>query len=79
MPLAAIRAYEDRLPRLQARLKLLLVEPSTAPHLAPADYGRLVRRLKELGWPEWEPGPPDPALLALAGIQVQKIHVREPG
>ncbi len=79
MPLSAIRAYQDRLPRHMAQLKLVLIEAAVAPHASGADYHRLTRRLQALAWPGLEPGPPDPALLALAGIQVQKIHVGEPG
>lgn len=80
-PLAALKVYLERLPGLQAELKLILASAASLPHTSQSAAQRILD-----GWEEQMladlptvPRVAPPALLAMMGIRVVPVLASGPG
>jgi len=82
MPIAAIRLYLNRLPALQASLKIMLAEVAVVPHLPDEARRKLLRRWEREAAMYTEQSRPTSSVgaLRMMGIGVKRVRARrEPG
>lgn len=76
MPMSAIQCYMERLPKLQAKLRLMLGEAATVPHMeqdARQDWARDLSSMLDDGRKRETP---PPAVLRARGVGVQFVQVK---
>ena len=76
MPFAAIAAYLERLPEHQNRLRLLLAETASFPHLEERARNQALRRWTRMAHADTPARPATPADLQALGIAVVMVEER---